>query len=92
VLHGINALHSIDLVHGAIHPNNVLVNKLSGDVVVADYDFTKTPVRSCVLKGFVFNYTKVEFLVVCTKYQNLSLVSFKNMQNREKVSKCLVHC
>ena len=36
-------LHQCDLVHGAVHPNNVLMNG-NGDVVLAEYDFTKSAV------------------------------------------------
>jgi len=43
VLSGLDALHQANLVHGAVHPDNVLINA-SGRGVLAEYDFTKIPV------------------------------------------------
>ena len=41
VLRAMRALHDVNLVHGAIHPNNVFVNS-SGQSILADYDFSKS--------------------------------------------------
>lgn len=43
VLSGLETLHQTKLVHGAVHPGNVLIDA-SGRGVLAEYDFTKIPV------------------------------------------------
>jgi len=44
VLGGLIALHSAGLAHGSVHPNNILLRGVDGTAVLADYDFTKSPV------------------------------------------------
>jgi len=45
VLRGLSVLHSAGLTHGAVHPNNVLLTGTDGSAVLAEYDFTKSPVN-----------------------------------------------
>ena len=43
VLKGLNALHNCDVVYESLNPNNIFLNE-SGEGVLGDYDFSKTPV------------------------------------------------
>ena len=45
VLRGLRALHEMRLIHGVLHPNNVFLDD-NNNTCIADFDFTKTLVRS----------------------------------------------
>jgi serine/threonine protein kinase len=55
VLSGLESLHEANLVHGAVHPNNVLIDS-SGCGVLAEYDFTKSPVSDSITANLNFFY------------------------------------
>ncbi|XP_072050338.1 serine/threonine-protein kinase 31-like [Amphiura filiformis] len=42
IVTGLKALHGLDVIHGALHPENILVTE-DMHAMLADYDFSKTP-------------------------------------------------
>ena len=43
ILKGLCALHSANIIHGAVHPNNVFIDT-NGRALLAEYDFSKSVV------------------------------------------------
>lgn len=79
VAQGLHTLHEADIVHGALHQNNVFaVNRERG--VVGDFDFTKSVVKCHdVTSGFETSFNIIrQYFSTCTRYGNL----LQNLQFR----------